>query len=170
MIVPRKPERFDEVASLITSAGFNLVRRSNPSGNSTNGAVILGDTMGELRKFYSLARVVFVGRTLLDLGSRQNGSDMIEPAALAKPVVVGPFTGNFAEVMQKFREASAMVEVQSSAELARQTDRLLSDVNTSTEMGQRARAVVERERGATHRHVEIILKTLRGTQNNRSAK
>ena len=170
VIVPRKPERFDEVAAMITASGFNLIRRSNPAPDTGGDAVILGDTMGELRKFYSLASVVFVGRTLLDLGSRQHGSDMIEPAALAKPVVVGPFTGNFAEVMQKFRQAGAMLEVETAPELARQTDRLLSDPATASAMGRRAQEVVGRERGATHRHVEIILKALREAQNNRSAK
>jgi 3-deoxy-D-manno-octulosonic-acid transferase len=170
VIVPRKPERFDEVAAMITAAGFKLVRRSAPSLDAVEDAVILGDTMGELRKFYSLARVVFVGRTLLDLGSRQHGSDMIEPAALAKPVAVGPFTGNFAEVMQKFRDANAMVEVTTSAELADQMNRFLSDPTSASEMGHRAQAVVQHERGATHRHVEIILKTLDDVQKRCSAK
>ena len=58
--------------------------------------------MGELRKFYSLATVVFVGRSLVDLGPRQHGSDMIEPAAMAKPVIVGPWTHNFSEAMARF--------------------------------------------------------------------
>jgi 3-deoxy-D-manno-octulosonic-acid transferase len=170
VLVPRKPERFDEVASLITSAGFNLVRRSVPQLNPPIDAVILGDTMGELRKFYSLAQIVFVGRTLVDLGSRQHGSDMIEPAALAKPVAVGPFTGNFAEAMQKFRQAHAMVEVSTPAELSSCLSRFLTDPTSASEMGRLAQAVVERERGATHRHVEIILKTLTDVQNRCSAK
>src|SRR5690606_10044041 len=124
---PRKPERFDEVAVMIERAGFACVRRSRSIGGGQDAgdrmaeaardtpqlpAVVLGDTMGELRKFYSLADVVFVGRTLVDLGHRQHGSDMIEPAALAKPVIVGPFTHNFADAMRKFRAAEAMVEVQ----------------------------------------------------------
>ena len=170
VIVPRKPERFDEVASLITTAGFALVRRSTLASNAPADAVILGDTMGELRKFYSLARVVFVGRSLVDFGSRQHGSDMIEPAALAKPTAVGPFTGNFAEVMRKFREAQAMAEVSTPVELVAQLDRFLTDPPSASAMGLRARSVVERERGATHRHVEIILKTIADVQNRCRAK
>ena len=77
-IVPRKPERFDEVARLIAASGFAAVRRSQKKdgaeGPVDSTAVILGDTMGELRKFYSLAAAVFVGRTLVPMG----GSDMIE--------------------------------------------------------------------------------------------
>ena len=80
VIVPRKPERFDEVAGLIAGAGFEVVRRSKGGSGSGKSAVILGDTIGELRKFYVLAEIVFVGRTLVDLGSRQHGSDMMEPA------------------------------------------------------------------------------------------
>ena len=94
-IVPRKPERFDEVARQISAAGFTLIRRSErPDGTAGDvpaNAVILGDTMGELRKFYALASCVFVGRSLVPMG----GSDMIEAAALAKPTVFGPHTFNF---------------------------------------------------------------------------
>ena len=94
-VVPRKPERFDEVARLIERAGFSCVRRSdNPDGSDPGvqpSAVMLGDTMGELRKFYSLATVVFVGRSLVPMG----GSDPMEAAALGKPVLVGPHTANF---------------------------------------------------------------------------
>ena len=88
-IIPRKPERFDEVAEIMRRNGFPVLRRSKGDVPLNNRPVILGDTMGELRKFYSLASVVFVGRTLLDQGQRQRGSDMIEPAALAKPTIVG---------------------------------------------------------------------------------
>jgi len=59
-----------------------------------------------------MADVVFVGRSLLDLGDRQHGSDMIEPAALGKPVIVGPFTANFADAMRQFVASDAMLVVQ----------------------------------------------------------
>jgi 3-deoxy-D-manno-octulosonic-acid transferase len=116
--------------------------------------------MGELRAWYSLADVVFVGRTLVDLGPRQHGSDMIEPAALAKPVVVGPFTGNFAEPMAKFLDADAMVEVNSPNELGKETAELLQDTQRAAALGRRAKQVVASERGATDRHVNAILKLL----------
>lgn len=163
-IIPRHPQRFDEVATLIQSAGLDLIRRSHSQLTTHNSQlhapVILGDTMGELPKFYSLAKVVFVGRTLVDLGARQHGSDMIEPAALAKPVVVGPFTGNFAEVMNRFRAADAMREVTEPAELARETARLLDHAPAASAMGARAREVVRHSQGATARHVALILRHL----------
>ena len=162
VIVPRKPERFDEVADLISAAGFGLVRRSRPGQVNTGDspAVVLGDTMGELRKFYSLASVVFVGRTLVDLGGKQHGSDMIEPAGVAKAVIVGPYTTNFAEVMNCFREANAMVEVRSGTELGQTVAHLLADPGEAKRLGQAAQRVVLSGKGATRRHVELIIEKL----------
>jgi 3-deoxy-D-manno-octulosonic-acid transferase len=163
VIVPRKPERFDEVATLIEGAKFPCVRRSQkgvaiatPSGSAVP-PVILGDTMGELRKFYSLADVVFVGRTLMNLGPSQHGSDMIEPAALGKPVIVGPFTGNFAEAMNKLRAAEAVMEVVDEATLAETVSVLRYSPEEAAGMGRRAQAVVMKEKGATLRHAEVIV-------------
>jgi 3-deoxy-D-manno-octulosonic-acid transferase len=116
--------------------------------------------MGELRKFYSLADVVFVGRSLVDLGPRQHGSDMIEPAALAKPVVVGPWTHNFAEPMNRLRDADAVRIAADPADLRRHLSALLSDPGAAAAMGRRAQDVVRREQGATGRHVEVILEAL----------
>jgi 3-deoxy-D-manno-octulosonic-acid transferase len=170
-IIPRHPQRFDEVAALIESAGHVLVRRSSsvagvvdpglPASTTpaTEAAVpiVLGDTMGELRKFYSLADVVFVGRTLVDLGPRQHGSDMIEPAALAKPVIVGPYTGNFAEVMNRFRAASAMREIRRAEELAPAVAELLT---AGSPLGVRAQQVVQENQGATAANAEAIANLL----------
>jgi 3-deoxy-D-manno-octulosonic-acid transferase len=167
VIVPRKPERFDEVAQLIESMRFRCVRRSLTTGPTPSAVplpggqavppVVLGDTMGELRKFYSLADVVFVGRTLVDLGPRQHGSDMIEPAALGKPVIVGPHTGNFAEVMNKLRAADAVLEVADEEGLAQTVSVLLYSPEQAVPMGRRAQQVVVKEKGATLRHAEVIV-------------
>jgi 3-deoxy-D-manno-octulosonic-acid transferase len=176
VIVPRHPERFDEVAALIQRSDFNLVRRSKTSPSRGTPvaaeiagwkdrvearAVILGDTMGELRKFYALANVVFVGRSLVDLGPRQHGSDMIEPAALGKPIIVGTFTGNFADAMDKFRAAHAVIEASNGEALRQSIFDLLSKPTEATEMGQRAQHVVREQQGATSRHADEVLKLLR---------
>ncbi len=165
VIVPRKPERFDEVARLIAADGWPLLRRSAtviPDGPAvvTQGKVILGDTMGELRKFYSLADIVLVGRTLVDLGSRQHGSDMIEPAALAKPVIVGPYTGNFADAMNALRRHQAIVQITSVEELAAAAGKLLEHAQEAQTMGRQAQLVVQRQQGASARHAERILQVL----------
>ncbi len=163
VIVPRKPERFNEVAELITTSGFTLIRRSQPNTPpppTTPAPIILGDTIGDLRKFYALASAVFVGRTLVDLGHRQHGSDMIEPAALAKPTVVGPFTANFADAMNCFRQADAMIVAQTPDELEAATEKLLNDPASAKELGLRAREVVKTQQGATQRHANLILDPL----------
>ena len=170
VIVPRHPQRFDEVAELVGKEGFELIRRSQAQGAAPGGQqkskmllppVILGDTMGELRKFYSLASVVFVGRSLVDLGYRQHGSDMIEAAALAKPVIVGPYTTNFAEAMSRFTAAEAMFVVDDAEQLHESVSVLLSTPAQAAEMGRRAQAVVRQNQGATERHAQIILAQLK---------
>jgi 3-deoxy-D-manno-octulosonic-acid transferase len=172
-IIPRHPERFDAVADLIRQAGFGLVRRSSTRGVKPEPAlpaepnmtrpVILGDTMGELRKFYALADVVLVGRSLVDLGPRQRGSDMIEPAALGKPVIVGTWTHNFADAVRALEQADGVRVVQDAAALASAVRAILADPVAAAEMGRRARAVVVRQQGATARHVAVILRLLDNT-------
>lgn len=166
-IIPRKPDRFDEVARLIESRGHPCLRRSAPLAghlkqqeSPATPAVVLGDTMGELRKFYSLAHVVFVGRSIVDLGKKQHGSDMIEPAALAKPVLVGPFTSNFEEPVRAFKSHAALIEVRTGEDLYLQTRTLLEDPASARAMGLRAQAVVVAGKGSLARHMEHLLPLL----------
>ncbi len=157
-LVPRKPERFDGVARLIESAGLPVVRRSrctNGTPAPTNrDAVILGDTMGELRTFYALAEAVFVGRSLVPMG----GSDMIEAAALGKPVAFGPHTYNFPQADELAGHGCARV-----ADVGELTDRLeawLADPPAARAAGLAARAFVRSRQGATRRNVEMICRVL----------
>jgi 3-deoxy-D-manno-octulosonic-acid transferase len=164
-IIPRHPQRFDEVADLIEQHRFPVILRSQRQtdpgrNNDPIPPVVLGDTMGELRRFYAIASVVFVGRTLVDLGPRQHGSDMIEPAALGKAVIVGPYTGNFAEPMTKFRQAKAVREVTDGESLRAAVAELLTTPREATLMGQRARYVVKEQQGATARHAAVIVELL----------
>lgn len=162
VLVPRKPERFDEVAQLVERAGYTCIRRSRcPDGSSppaTPNTIFLVDTMGELRKVYSLASVVFVGRSLVPMG----GSDMMEVAALGKPTIVGRHTGNFRDAMQQLRGADAIVEVGTAgtnadvaAELADAVTRLLTPEGAA--MGARAREVVRKNLGATQRTLDRLI-------------
>jgi 3-deoxy-D-manno-octulosonic-acid transferase len=163
VIVPRKPERFDEVAEHIRRAGFECVRRSeSPDGTDrapAETAVVLGDTMGELRKAYCLASVVFVGRTLANMG----GSDMMEVAALAKPIVVGPHTGNFRDAIEQLRRDDALVELSVDLEAPDVADRLadaigelLRDGEKACKMAGRGREVVTRNQGSTQRTLDRL--------------
>ncbi|MEL7237843.1 MAG: hypothetical protein AAGK78_03195 [Planctomycetota bacterium] len=141
------------------AARFPLTRRSGKTSSDPR-AVVLVDTMGELRLAYALADLVIVGRSLADLGEKQHGSDMIEPAALGKPVIVGPFTGNFAEPMNLLRHGDAIVE-SGASELKGVVLRLLSDASRLAELGGNGREVVTRSRGATAQTVSVIRRLLR---------
>jgi 3-deoxy-D-manno-octulosonic-acid transferase len=167
-IIPRKPERFDEVARLIAQQGFPCRRRSKCDGSPSTGAgmvgagavngtdpstpaVLLGDTMGELRKFYSLAAVVFVGRSLVPMG----GSDVIEVAALAKPMLVGPHTVNFADAIRRLRERQALIET-NPQRLAADVSAVLNDAALAERLGRSAHEVVQANRGATSRAIDSL--------------
>lgn len=161
VIVPRKPERFDEVARLIEGAGFTCLRRSRQAdGTATpalsDSSVILGDTMGELRKFYSLADVVFVGRSLVPMG----GSDPMEVAALGKPIVVGPHTENFRLPIDVLGSAGALRVVQSADALPDVVGALLRDRAVAEELGRKARQTVIDNQGATERTVDAVVRLL----------
>lgn len=152
-LIPRKPERFDFVAERIAAAGLTCWRRTSGEARRDPDAIILGDTMGELRKFYALADVVFVGRTLVPMG----GSNVIEVAGLARPLLVGPHNENFAEPVRILSAAGACVVAGGVDELARELDRLLADATARRAMGQRARETVLAQRGATERIVARVL-------------
>jgi 3-deoxy-D-manno-octulosonic-acid transferase len=181
VIVPRKPERFDEVADLIGRAGFECRRRSRcPDGSqpgarspglSTVPAVWLGDTMGELRKFYALASVVFVGRTLADMG----GSDMMEVAGLAKPTIVGPHTENFTEAVERLDAGRAICILPNQVEdpgaadaLAKAVSDLLDDPVAAQEVGRRGQEIVRGNRGATERTLNQLMEILDRAQHHAS--
>ncbi len=165
-IVPRKPERFDEVGRLIERRGYSCVRRSKrPDGDGDRGAaraggaarVFLGDTMGELRKFYALADAVFVGRTLVPLG----GSDLMEVAALARPMCFGPFVENFADIADQLLRVDAAVRVESADGLVGVLRKLLSNREHAAALGGRAQEVVKRNVGASRRTVELLKAALK---------
>lgn len=157
-LVPRKPERFDEVAGLIVRRGFTCLRRSGmpplvPADTPQPRAVFLGDTLGELRKFYALGDIAFVGRSLVPMG----GSDVMEAAALGKPVIVGPHTDNFAQAIALLTDAGGCARVHDAASMVRVIGDLLVDPQRRTAMGQSARRTILAHRGATARTVDRIL-------------
>ncbi len=160
-IVPRKPERFNEVAKLITDSGLSVIRRSRQADGSppagAKDAIILGDTMGELRKFYVLASCVFVGRSFVPMG----GSDMIEAAALGKPTAFGPHTFNFPQADEL--AASGCVRVAGPDELVDTLDKWLTDPSAAGQAGKEAQQHVLGQQGATRRNVEMICGVLNRT-------
>jgi 3-deoxy-D-manno-octulosonic-acid transferase len=146
VIAPRHPERFDEVADLVSRSGFSLARRSGrPTEHARTAEVILLDSIGELAAAYRFADAVFVGGSLVPRG----GHNVIEPALHSKPIIVGPHTENFRQVIADFSDAEAIVQLADSGQLAPALIRLLSDRQYAQAMGERARAILTKNRGAT---------------------
>ena len=160
-LIPRKPERFNEVAALIVQRGYACLRRSTgapltPDGVAEPRPVFLGDTMGELRKFYALATVTFVGRSLVPMG----GSDVMEVAGLAKPVIVGPYTDNFTEAVNLLLAEGALRRISEPGALATVVSDLLRHAERRTQMGRAGRKAIQSRAGATRKTVDRILEFL----------
>ena len=155
-IIPRKPERFDEVAALIDEAGFGFVRYSalkeNDSITTGKPTVILGDTMGDLKKFYSLATVVFVGRTLTPMG----GSDMMEPTALGKCTLFGPHTFNFKQTVEVLLKDQGAIEVVDEADLFDKTLQTLINPELTRRTATNGQTVIRQNKGATEKTLAAI--------------
>jgi 3-deoxy-D-manno-octulosonic-acid transferase len=158
LLAPRHPERFDTVPALVESAGFRCLRRSSldPSAWS-DGEVLLLDSLGELAQVYALASVVFVGGSLVPSG----GHNILEPAVAGKPVIVGPHMDNFQEITDQFREQHALLQVSSADELGREVAALLLDERRRAGLGERARELVGRNRGAVARSTDALESLLR---------
>jgi 3-deoxy-D-manno-octulosonic-acid transferase len=153
VLAPRHPERFATVPAVIEAAGFRCLRRSIlEPGSWKNGEVVLLDTLGELVQVYPLATVVFVGGSLVPTG----GHNILEPAVAGKPVVVGPYMHNFLEIAEQFRTEAALVQVEDPEELASEITSLLTDEVRCRSVGERARALVDRNRGALGATVDAL--------------
>ena len=152
VLVPRHPERFDQVARLVKQRGFRLQRRSDGGVPPTQVQVLLGDTMGELLRFYGACDVAFVGGSLVPVG----GHNMIEPAAWGVPVVCGPHLHNFAAVSTMLRDAGGMAVVEDSAQLTEQLRQWLGDEDECRAAGARAREVAAANSGALQKLVREV--------------
>jgi 3-deoxy-D-manno-octulosonic-acid transferase len=159
MIAPRHPERFAEVADLLKTAGLRWVRRTaTPTVSDGQAEVILLDSIGELRSVYTLASIVFVGGSIAKTG----GHNVVEPAAVGAPVIVGSHTYNFQSIVETFREAGAIVQLQPMSdsativELGIAISELLLNPARGREIGALAQRLVTENRGATARTLRAI--------------
>jgi 3-deoxy-D-manno-octulosonic-acid transferase len=152
ILVPRHPERFNAVAKQANAANLRMVRRSE--GSTCNGEVqlYLGDTMGEMLLLYAASDVAFVGGSLVPTGSH----NMLEPAALGKPVLFGPHRYNFAEISQLLIDQKAAQEVADSTVLSQVVVELLQNRELRLQQGGQGKAVVEQNRGALKRMSDKI--------------
>jgi 3-deoxy-D-manno-octulosonic-acid transferase len=149
VVVPRHPQRFDEVAQLADA------RRSR---NETPKKIYLGDTMGEMAFYYGAADVAVIGGSLLPLG----GQNLIEALAAGVPVVLGPSMFNFAEATRLALEAGAAVQVADAQSAVVQVKELLLNSEKRQDMAAAGKALCEAHRGATQKHLEVLMALRRG--------
>jgi 3-deoxy-D-manno-octulosonic-acid transferase len=147
ILVPRHPERFGSVFELCQRQGFSTQRRSSGAPLAAGDQVLLGDTMGELLFLYALADLAFVGGSLVANG----GHNLLEPAALGKPVLSGPHLFNFLEIAAQLREAGALREVADADDLAQQIEQLWRAPEATQAMREAGLAVMQRNQGALAR-------------------
>jgi len=147
ILVPRHPERFASVYESAVRDGFVAVRRSTGEAVGADTQVLVGDTMGELLFLYALADIAFVGGSLVPNG----GHNLLEPAALGKPVLSGPHLFNFLEISAQLRAAGALREVQDAAQLAQVVSELWGDPAGAQAMRDAGLGVLKANQGALER-------------------
>lgn len=159
ILVPRHPNRFEEVAKLLTESARGFVRRTALEPEGQNFAhqlnapeILLLDTVGELAGILEAADLVFVGGSLVPAG----GHNLLEPAYWGKPILFGPHMENFRDIAQLFLEAGAALTVTNPDDLARRVHELLQRERKRVDMGARARKLMEQGSGATERTLERL--------------
>lgn len=152
LLVPRHPQRFDEVASLIEQRRLSFCRRSDDSMPSPGTRVWLGDSMGEMPAYYAVADLALIGGTLLPFG----GQNLIEAASCACPVLVGPHSFNFSQATEDAISSGAAKRVADASAAASETLRLLKDGAELNQMRDAAERFSQAHRGATSRTIALI--------------
>ncbi|MBV8666494.1 MAG: lipid IV(A) 3-deoxy-D-manno-octulosonic acid transferase [Burkholderiaceae bacterium] len=154
ILVPRHPQRFDEVARMLAGRGVSMARRSALNGTqlADNVQVLLGDSMGEMFAYYAACDVAFIGGSLLPLG----GQNLIEACALGKPVLLGPHTFNFAAASEDAIAAGAALRVTDADAMLHAALRLLHADGERVAMGNSALDFAEQHRGAAQRTMALL--------------
>lgn len=156
IIVPRHPQRFDEVAALLEKRGIRYQRRSGGQPVNLATQVWLGDSMGELFAYYRAADVALIGGSLLPLG----GQNLIEAAAVGCPAIIGQYVWNFAEVSRAAIAEGAAVQVNNADELSQAVVRILEDQTYREQMRVASLAFSRAHQGATVRVLELVASNL----------
>lgn len=156
ILVPRHPERFEEVYSLCAQEGMEISRRSSREAVRSHTQLVLGDTMGELAALYGACDIAFVGGSLVARG----GHNPIEPAAWGLPVLVGEHTFNFQEIVEQLLAQGGAHRVHNAEDIAEQVKSILTNSQRHAEAGAANKAVVEANRGATQRQLALVRELL----------
>lgn len=159
ILAPRHVERSKDICSLIRENGFNAATFSSLKPHIADSqAVVVVDTIGHLKSFYAMASVVFIGKSLVG----QGGQNIIEPAFFGKPMIVGPYMQNFADIVEIFLDARAILQIENAGQLQETVDKLLSDRDLRNSLGRRALLTVKKNQGATNgieKNISRILNT-----------
>lgn len=147
ILAPRHPQRFDAVASLIETRKLSFLRRSDGADCAADTQVLLLDTLGELMQFYALGDVVFVGGSLVPIG----GHNLLEPAALGRPVITGPYCESQQQLCDLLQAQDALLRVGDHQALQQAVEALLADTGQRSRMGEAARSVVAGNSGVLQR-------------------
>ena len=153
ILVPRHPERFDDVENLLKKMQIPYIKRSEKQPFLQNTQVLLGDTMGEMMVLYGLAQIAFVGGSLV----RHGGHNPLEPIAFELPVISGHHTFNFPEVFTKLRNVNGVIEVQSDVQdLANAVNYFLEHPELGKKISQAGFDVLKENQGALKRHLDLL--------------
>jgi 3-deoxy-D-manno-octulosonic-acid transferase len=152
VIVPRHPQRFNEVASLVMAHGLRLQKRSEAMPVAPETQVWLGDSMGEMFAYYAASDVAFIGGSLLDYGSQ----NLIEGCAVGIPVLIGPSTYNFPEAAREALACGAAESITGASGLAEEALRLLADPAARERLGAAGKAFAALHRGASERTLALV--------------
>jgi 3-deoxy-D-manno-octulosonic-acid transferase len=159
VLVPRHRDRFEAVAALLRRRGVTLVSRGSGARTRPDTEVFLLDTLGELLDFYAAADVAFVGGSLVPIG----GHNLLEPAALQLPILVGPYNFNSEDIAAMFFEMRAARMVRDADELARDVVQLFHEPEERRRMGAAGRRALDENRGALDRLLALIDPLVQGT-------
>ncbi len=152
IIVPRHPERFDRVTTLVEQAGYKNLSRSENRPCLPDIQVLIVDTMGELPLFYAASDIAFVGGSLVPHG----GHNLLEPAALSKAVITGLHCFNFQEMVSQFLAEGALLQISDSKDLSATVLSLLENSQKRSEMGEAGLRLIAHNQGASQRLVDLI--------------
>lgn len=160
LIAPRHPERTPEIEKIIVQSNFIPARITSlehqAPGTRHQAPVFILDTIGQLRDFYAIADIVFVGGSLIKRG----GHNIIEPAIFSKPVISGKYFFNFSDIFRLFIDNQAIIISQDGGGLKRMIRDLLNNPEKADRLGERAKEVVLRQRGASRKNLECIYEYL----------
>ncbi len=157
LLVPRHPQRFEEIAGQIQARKIHMTRRSqlnelSSSTMSKDVRILLGDSMGEMFMYYAACDVAFIGGSLKKLG----GQNLIEACALGKPVLIGQHTFNFEAITQDAVKAGAALRIQTAVEMMDEANSLFRQGWLRNEMGMKAQEFAESQHGATDRTMALL--------------